>query len=711
MIPLLDLKAQYAGIRDELETAVLTVLKEGNYISGPEVEALEAKFAAYCGAGEAVAVNSGTSALHLALLALGVGPGDEVITVAMTFVATVAAVVYTGATPVLVDVDPDSWTMDVGALERAITPRTRAIIPVHLHGRLAEMEAILDIARRYGVPVIEDAAQAHGAEYDGRRAGTFGEIGCFSFYPGKNLGGCGEGGAIVTDRADHAAIVRQLRDWGQAGRYNHVRHGFNYRMDGIQGAALAVKLGHLPSWTELRRQVAARYDTMLDGSDVATPKRPRALEHVYHVYAVRTPAREQLRERLRQAGVATGLHYPRPVHLQPAYAGLGYKAGDFPVSERLTEELLSLPIYPELTLGQQEYICDLLRDRPSRVPIHPARSDRRRVAALDPDGRLAGKRCLVTGGAGFVGSHIVDLLVEAGCSEIRVVDNLVRGRHANLERALASGRVRLVEGDIRDAETMRDLVAGTDTVFHQAALRITHCAQEPRTAFEVMVAATYDLMDACVQAGVRKVVMASSASVYGMAEQFPTTERQNPYKNRTLYGAAKAFGEGLLRSFNDMFGLDYIALRYFNVYGPRMDLHGRYTEVLVRWMERLDAGQPPTIFGDGLQTMDMIHVADVARANILAAVAESSDIALNVGSGTETSLLDLSRILAGVMGRPGIAPVFQPTRAVNPVPRRLAGTAAARQCIGFVAEVPLGEGLADLVAWWRSEQVPQMANA
>ncbi len=317
----------------------------------------------------------------------------------------------------------------------------------------------------------------------------------------------------------------------------------------------------------------------------------------------------------------------------------------------------------------------------------------------------------MTGGAGFIGSHIVNLLIDAGCSEILVIDNMVRGRRANLGPALASGRVQLVEGDIRDPETMRRLVAGTDTVFHQAALRITHCAQEPRAAFEVMVAATYDLIEACVQAGVRKVVMASSASVYGMAQEFPTTERNNPYNNRTLYGAAKTFGEGLLRSFNDMFGLDYVAFRYFNVYGPRMDLHGRYTEVLVRWMERLEAGQPPIIFGDGLQTMDMLHVEDVARANILAAVAEATDVTLNVGSGTETSLLDLARMLAAVMGRPSLAPVFQPARTVNAVPRRLAETAAARRLIGFTAEIPLEEGLADLLAWWRSERVPLAANS
>lgn len=360
MIPLLDIRAQYAGIREELDAAVLETLASGAYVSGPRVEAFEHAFAAYCGAHECVALNSGTSALHLALLALGIGPGDEVITTAMTFVATVAAIRYAGATPVLVDADPATFNIDPAGIERAITPRTKAIIPVHLHGRLADMDAIMAIAERHGIPVIEDAAQAHGAEHRGRRAGTFGAIGCFSFYPGKNLGACGEGGGIVTDRADLAATIRQLRDWGQAGRYNHLRHGFNYRMDGIQGAVLEVKLRHLPAWTEARRRVARTYDRLLAGSGIAMPAQPAGQEHVWHVYAIRSPARDRLAEGLAAAGVATGMHYPRPVHLQPAYADLGYREGDFPVAERLAREMLSLPIYPELTETQQQQICGAL---------------------------------------------------------------------------------------------------------------------------------------------------------------------------------------------------------------------------------------------------------------------------------------------------------------------------------------------------------------
>lgn len=317
---------------------------------------------------------------------------------------------------------------------------------------------------------------------------------------------------------------------------------------------------------------------------------------------------------------------------------------------------------------------------------------------------LKGKRVLVTGGAGFIGSHIVDMLCDKGCIEIVALDNMVRGRSENLEQASARGPVRLVHGDIRDGKLMASLVKAADIVFHQAALRITHCAVEPRLAMEVMVQATFDLLDLCVAHNVEKVIAASSASVYGLADEFPTTERQNPYDNRTLYGAAKAFNEGLLRTFKDMHGLDYVAFRYFNVYGDRMDIHGRYTEVLIRWMERLEAGLPPIIFGDGQQTMDFVHVRDIARANILGAKAKVSDHVFNVASGKETSLAQLAATLASVMGYRGLTPEFAPERSINPVPRRLASTTKAEGLLGFRAAVPLEQGLHDLVEWWRAER-------
>jgi UDP-glucose 4-epimerase len=316
---------------------------------------------------------------------------------------------------------------------------------------------------------------------------------------------------------------------------------------------------------------------------------------------------------------------------------------------------------------------------------------------------MQGERVLITGGAGAVGSNLVDLVVRAGAREIVVVDNFVRGRHDNLAWAVANGPVRIVTGDIRDRELVRRLTRGIDVVFHQAAIRITQCADEPRLALEVMVDGTYNVLEAAVEHGVRKVVAASSASVYGLAQSFPTDEWHHPYANDTLYGAAKTFNEGLLRSFRAMKGLDYVALRYFNVYGPRMDIHGVYTEVLVRWMERIAAGTPPLINGDGLQTMDFVYIEDVARANILAAQADVTDEVFNVASGVETSLLELARKLLEAMGS-DLSVQFGPERAVNRVPRRLADTSQARERLGFTAEVSLGEGLRRLVEWWRAEE-------
>ena len=312
-------------------------------------------------------------------------------------------------------------------------------------------------------------------------------------------------------------------------------------------------------------------------------------------------------------------------------------------------------------------------------------------------------KVLITGGAGLIGSHIADALVRHGVGDILVYDNFVRGSIANLSWARANGPVRIVQGDIRDQVELARVMEGVDLVFHQAALRITQCAEEPRLALDVLATGTFNVLDAAVNAGVKKVVAASSASVYGLADEFPTTESQHPYHNRTIYGAAKAFNEGLLRSFNDMYDLDYVALRYFNVYGPRMDIYGVYTEVLIRWMDRIVAGQAPLIFGDGAQTMDFIHVHDIARANLLAALSDASDEVFNVASGSETSLNDLALALLRSMGS-SLRPEYGPERKTNPVPRRLASTALAAERIGFRAQVSLDEGLRELVEWWTDER-------
>ena len=361
MIPILDLKAQYRGIKNELDAAVLRVLENAQFILGPEVAAFEEEFARYCGAAEAVGVNSGTSALHLALLAAGIGAGDEVITSPFTFVATAAAIVYTGARPVFVDIDPASFNIDVQRIERAITPRTRAILPVHLFGQPADMDAIMDIARRRGLLVIEDAAQSHGAEYKGRRVGGIGAMGCFSFYPGKNLGACGEGGAVVTNDAAYARQIRLLRDWGSERKYIHDVKGYNYRMEGMQGAILRVKLRHLEQWTEARRAHAARYGELLANCGVRLPEAMPYARHVYHVYSIRSADRDTLRAALQQREIQTGVHYPVPIHLQPAYADLGYARGAFPMAEQAAAEVLALPIYPEMSDAQLQEVAAAVR--------------------------------------------------------------------------------------------------------------------------------------------------------------------------------------------------------------------------------------------------------------------------------------------------------------------------------------------------------------
>ncbi len=357
MIPFVDLKAQYASIKDEVNSAIQHVLETCQFTLGSEVVALEEEFAAYCQTTHGIGVNTGTSALHLALLAANIGPGDEVITVPFTFVATVAAIYYTGARPVFVDIEPRSFTIDPKAIESAISEKTKAIIPVHLYGQPADMDPVLDIAKRRGLVVIEDACQAHGAEYKGRRVGSLGDLGCFSFYPGKNLGAYGEGGMVVTNKGEYARTIRMLRDWGAEKRYQHVLKGYNYRMEGIQGAVLRVKLRHLEAWTETRRAHAARYDSLFSGSGVQSPHSMPYSRHVYHIYAIRTRQRQLQQEALSQQGVHTGIHYPFPVHVLPAYADLGYKVGDFPHSELAANEVLSLPMFAELTANQCEQVA------------------------------------------------------------------------------------------------------------------------------------------------------------------------------------------------------------------------------------------------------------------------------------------------------------------------------------------------------------------
>jgi len=357
MIPYLDLKAQYETIKPEIDAAIASVLNSCQFILGEEVEKFEAEFANYCGTQSAVGVNSGTSALHLALLAAGIGPGDEVITASFTFVATAAAILHVGARPIFVDIDPRTCAIDPSLVEAAITSQTKAIMPVHLYGNCVDMNSLLEIARRRGLILIEDAAQAHGAEYFGLRAGSMGDIACFSFYPGKNLGAYGEAGAIVTNNSEWVKIVRQLRDQGQTRKYEHELIGYNSRMEAIQGAVLRVKLRHLDRWNSARRAHAADYGTLLAGSGVRLMQETAGSKSVYHIFPVFHDRRDLLRAHLESVGIGTGIHYPIPVHLQSAYQELGYKVGDLPLTERAANETLSLPMFPELTSAAVEQVA------------------------------------------------------------------------------------------------------------------------------------------------------------------------------------------------------------------------------------------------------------------------------------------------------------------------------------------------------------------
>ena len=360
-VPFLDLKAQYQTIKPEIDAAIARVIENTNFILGPQVAAFEKAFAEYVGSEFCVGVNSGTAALHLALMACGIGQGDEVIVPSFTFFATAEAVSVLGAVPVFVDVDPVSYTITAAGIEKAITPRTRAIIPVHLYGQAADLDPIRALAEKHNLHVIEDAAQAHGAEYKGRRVGGLGAAGCFSFYPSKNLGAFGEAGAFVTNDEDLAKRVRLLREHGQTSKYAHAIVAYNFRMEEIQAAVLNVKLAHLDDWNNGRRERAARYNELLSDTGLVLPREMEYARHVYHVYAVQCDNRDELQKRLAAKSIQTGVHYPIPIHLQPAYASLGYKVGDLPVTESLSERVLSLPLFAELTDDQQRAVADAIR--------------------------------------------------------------------------------------------------------------------------------------------------------------------------------------------------------------------------------------------------------------------------------------------------------------------------------------------------------------
>lgn len=359
-IPLVDLKAQYAALKPDIDAAIARVIEHTSFILGPEVRGFEEAFAAFCDRAHAVGVSSGTAAIELCLRALGVGPGDEVITTPFTFVATAEAISAVGARPVFADIDPRTYNLDPAAVEAAVTSRTAAVLPVHLYGLPADMDALSRLAQRHGLALVEDAAQAHGARYHGQAMGTLSRAACFSFYPGKNLGCYGDGGAVVTDDETLAGRVRKLRDHGRASKYVHDEIGFGHRLDALQAAILAAKLPHLAAANAARRRLAHRYSHLLADADLALPYEPEGVQAVYHLYVVRTPRRDEVLARLKANGIEAGVHYPLPLHLQPAYRFLSHQKGAFPVAEAAAEQVLSLPLFPEMTDDQQDRVVGVL---------------------------------------------------------------------------------------------------------------------------------------------------------------------------------------------------------------------------------------------------------------------------------------------------------------------------------------------------------------
>jgi dTDP-4-amino-4,6-dideoxygalactose transaminase len=361
-VPYLDLKAQLKPLRAEIDAAIARTLDNCSFCLGPDVVQFEKDFATFCDAQHALGFNSGTSALHVAMLLLGVGPGDEVITTPYTFIATSWAISYCGAKPVYVDIDENTFNLDPKLIEKAITPRTKAVLPVHLYGQPFDVDAVATVCKKHNLPFVEDAAQAHGAKYKGKSIGTFGAVSCFSFYPAKNLGACGEGGALVTNDAALAAHAKSLREHGSTVRYHHDEVGYNYRLEGIQGAVLGVKLKHLAHWTRERQRVAARYAELLADTPLQLPTVTAGNESAWHLYTVRSPRRDELKKHLDANGIGNAVHYPMPLHLQKVYAPLGYKAGDFPVAEKASREVLSLPMFPELTDAQIQRVADMVKE-------------------------------------------------------------------------------------------------------------------------------------------------------------------------------------------------------------------------------------------------------------------------------------------------------------------------------------------------------------
>lgn len=682
MIPFLDLKKQHNSIKKDIDLAVGKVLDDSNFILGYEVDEFERNFAKYIGVKRCIGVSTGESAILLILKALGVGPGDEVVTVANTFIATVFPIITLGAKPILIDIDPKTYQMDLNMLRKSITPKTKVILPVHLFGIPAPMEEILKIVKEKNISVVEDACQAHGSSISGKMCGSFGIASAFSFYPGKNLGAAGDAGGITTNDEELANKLIALRNIGQFEKYKHDLFGYNFRIDTIQAAYLNVKLKHLDFWNKKRRNIANYYSKLLsDLPVVLPPKLKNGLVENYHLYVIKSEKRNELLEFLKQNEIATGIHYPIPLHLQKSLSFLGYNEGSFPITEKFADEILSLPMFPNMTKEQAKEVS---------TKIHEFYRN------LDRLGKI-----VITGGAGFIGSSVVDYLLEHFAEKIDkivVLDNFVRGKKENLIRALKNEKVELVVGDIRDKELVDKLIKGANYVIHEAAIKNILCDEDPRLSLEVLVNGTFNVMEACVKHKVRKLVFNSSASVYGQPLKIPMQETDN-YNNEAFYGAGKIANEQMAKAFNKMYGLNYVCLRPFNIYGPRMDISGIYTEVFIRWLDSIDNGKAPVIFGDGTNTLDFVYIEDVVKATIAALLSDIKQGFYNVGSGDEVSLNKLVEVLLKCNKSDLKVEHIQQTRKSNYVTRRKADIVNAKKDLGFIATTSLETGVKKLIEW------------
>lgn len=686
-IPLTNLKRQYSDIKNEVEPAVVKVLQNADFILGEEVSEFEKKFAKYIGTKYCIGTSSGESAILLILKSLGVGPGDEVITVPNTFIATAFPILTLGAKPVFIEVDPKTYQMDTKKLEEAVTKKTKVILPVHLFGIPAPIHEILAIAKKHGIFVVEDACQAHGSSINGKKCGSFGIASAFSFYPGKNLGAAGDAGAITTNDDELAKNLRAMRNIGQFEKYKHDIYGYNFRLDTIQAAYLGKKLRHLDAWNRKRRGIADLYRKLLsDLPVVLPPKLDKSNYENYHVFAVRTKERDDLLAYLKKMGIGAAIHYPIPLHLQKVLEGLGYKEGDFPIAEEYAKNLLSLPIFPEMTKTEVKKVSGAM---------HKFFEDKNRI-----------KKIVVTGGAGLIGSTVIDLLIRENgkrIEQIVVLDNLVRGKKENLKDAFKSGKVKFVKGDIRDKDLIDKIIDGADYVIHEAAIKNFLCDEDPRLALEVLVEGTFNVMEACVRHNVKKLVFNSSASVYGQPLSIPMRETDN-YNNDAFYGAGKIANEQMAKAFRKTKGLNYVCLRPFNVYGPRMDVSGLYTEVFIRWLDAIDAGKPPVIFGDGKNTLDFVYIEDVARATVLALLSPINEGFYNVASGKETDLNEVVKTLLELT-KSKLKPEWtKEVRRSNYVTRRRGFVEKAKKDLGFVAKTTLREGIKKLIEWRKGKK-------